>query len=76
MREEIKDSERNAGMDIREQIAKECDEALKPIGDVPFKEALPYLRECLWELAMKYKTSGAEIFKLYINWKIGYKKKE
>lgn len=38
------------------------------LRNVPFDKGLPRLREILWDIADQVNVSGADIFKIYMDW--------
>lgn len=45
----------------------------KNLQNVPFDKGLPILRKILWEIADEEGVDGAEILKIYMEWKTNQK---
>ena len=53
---------------------KELDKELATqLSDMPFDKGLPILQDKLWKIADRHGTTGAEVFKMYMDYKSSQK---
>jgi hypothetical protein len=54
----------------KDDIIKQLDEYINTnLKGIPFDKALPQLQNIMWSIADKNRTTGAEIFKIYMDYK-------